>query len=109
MVRIIERIHEDIHVVTYKMWMYRGRHRHMMRWIGHIMHIRTITRKISARIHANMRWESYLRSEIVRVIFQPLIILIIGFDFLFRHILNDFNIVLVSGAESVMAEIKDIF
>ena len=56
-----------------------------------------------------MRWESYLRSEIVRVIFQPLIILIIGFDFLFRHILNDFNIVLVSGAESVMAEIKDIF
>ena len=50
-----------------------------------------------------------MRSYIVWVIFRSLIILIIGFDFLFGHILNDFNIILVSGTESVMAEIKDIF
>jgi hypothetical protein len=79
-----------------------------MHWIWHIIHWLVQARKISRVGEIQVgRWED-LGVHAVMGVKGPFMGIEVSFDFFHRH-LNDFNIVLITGTEVMVAEMEGIF
>ncbi len=79
-----------------------------MHWIGHVVHRLAQAGEIRRVREIQMRRGNDLRIHVVMGIKGPFMGIKVSFDFFDGH-LNDFNIVLITGTEVMVAEMEGNF